>query len=219
MKSSMTNQFWDDDTFTADTMIWVDPRMITIILRGLKNKMKCELEIDLNFYCKTYYSATKDDPGKGNTDESDEDMDPVELIVTDDTYDPTSLNSVLGRLPVFLSTKSMLEEIVSKSGHILLLSSKYHAEVAGQGIEYCFGRTKWWFKMNNTAQLQTKEAVKGAFGWEVVRIDHVRKFARKARDYQRVYRAGVTGLAAESSVKQCKTHRCMGDTNHTFITK
>ena len=181
--------------------------------------MKCELEIDLNFYCKTYYSATEDDPDKGDKDESEE-MDPKELIITDDTYDLTSLNSVLGRLPVFLSTKSMLEEIVSKSGHILLLSSKYHAEVAGQGIEYCFGRTKWWFKKNNSCSTAAlKRLSKEAFGLEVVRIDHVRKFARKSRDYQRVYRAGVTGLAAESSVKQCKTHRCMGDTNHTFITE
>ena len=31
----------------------------------------------------------------------------------------------------------MLEEIMEKSGHTLVLSSKYHAEVVRQGIE-CF---------------------------------------------------------------------------------
>ena len=87
--------------------------------------------------------------GEGDGDESAEDIDPEELVVIDNTLDPTSLNSVLGRLPMFLSTNSTLEEIVSKSGHILLLSSKYHAEVAGQGFEYCFGRANWCFKKNN----------------------------------------------------------------------
>ena len=154
LKISTTYHFLEDDTFKADTMMLVDLQMVNIISGGLKNNVKCELEINLNVYCKIYYSATKDDPGKGTIDESDEEMDPAALIVTDDTYDPTSLNSVLGRLPVFLSTKSMLEEIVSKAGHILLLSSKYHTEVAGQGIEYCFGRTKWWLKRTIAAQLQ-----------------------------------------------------------------
>ena len=64
-----------------------------------------------------------------------------------------------------------------------------------------------------------KEHSKNAFGSGVVNIDHVRKFARKNRDYQRVYRAGVKGLAAKSSVKKCKTHHCMGDIDHTFITE
>ena len=142
------------------------------------------------------------------------------MIATVDTFDPTSLNSVLGRLPMFLSTKSMLEEIVSSAGHILLLSSKYHAEVAGQGIEYCFGRAKWRFKKFNRCSTNAlRKQSREVFESNVVTIDHVRKFARKTRDYQRVYRAGVTGLAADSSVKKCKTHRSMADTNHKFITE
>ena len=81
---------------------------------------------------------------------------------------------MLAHLLMFQETKSMLEELVKKSGHILLLSSKYHAELAGQGIEYCFGRTKWWYKKNNpgsTAAL--KQLSREAFGPTIVTVDHV----------------------------------------------
>ena len=82
----------------------------------------------------------------------------------------------------------MLEEIVEKSGHILLLSSKYHAEVAGQGIEYWFGRPMWWYKKNNPGStVALRELLRKAFGPTIVTVDHVHKIARKARDYQRVY--------------------------------
>ena len=74
-------------------------------------------------------------------------------------------------------------------------------------------------KNNSCSTAALKRLSREALELKAVRIDHVRKFARKARDHQQVYRAGVTGLAAESSVKQCKTHRCMGDTDHTFITE
>ena len=101
-------------------------------------------------------------------------MDPDEVIATVDTFDPTSLDSVLGRLPMFLSTKSMLEEIVSNAGHILLLSSKYHAEVAGQGIEYCFGRAKWRFKKFNRCSTNAlRKQSREVFESNVVTIDHV----------------------------------------------
>ena len=121
---------------------------------------------------------------------------------------------------MFTSTKSMLEEIVTISGHILLLSSKYHAKTAGQGVEYCFGRSKWWFKKHNRGSTELlRELLKGASAAGIVMVDHVRKFARKARDYQKVYWAGVLGLAADSSMKKCKTHRCALNTNFAFITE
>ena len=210
LKFSMTNEVYNNDTFKAKTMNWVDPRMVNIVSGSLKNKVKCELEFDLDSYWKIYFSTSEDK----------EDDDLAELITTEDVFDPTSLNSVLGRLPMFLSTKSVLEEIVSEAGHILLLSSKYHAECAGQGIEYCFGRTKWWFKKHNRCSTEhLRKGSKDAFSSKVVTIDHVRKFARKNRDYQRVYRAGATGLATDSTVKKCKTHRNMTDCTYTFITE
>ena len=134
--------------------------------------------------------------------------------------DPTSLNSVLGNIPMFANTKSMLEEIMDNSGHILLLSSKYHAEIAGQGIEYCFGRSKWWFKKHNRGSTEAlRQLSREAFDNGVVTVDHARKFARKVRDYMRVYRAGVKGLKAEDCIKVCKTHRCMMDSFYKFVSE
>jgi hypothetical protein len=133
------------------------------------------------------------------------------------------MKAVLGQLCAFSQTKSRLEEVVEArgKGHIVLLSAKYHAECAGQGIEYCFGRCKWWFKKHNTSPSteSLKRLSSAAFGREVVTLDHVRNFARKNRDYHRVYRAGVVGLDADDKVKFCKMHRCALDSHYTFITE
>ena len=43
-----------------------------------------------------------------------------------------------------------------------------------------------------------------------------KKFARKARDYMRAYRAGAKGLEADSAVQLLKTHRCMLDAAASF---
>ena len=50
--------------------------------------------------------------------------------VTHNTIDTTRLNNVLGRLPLFLSVKLVLVMMAAESGHILLLSAKYHSEAA-----------------------------------------------------------------------------------------
>ena len=53
----------------------------------------------------------------------------------------------------------------------------------GCGIEYCFGRSKWWYRNHNSQsadRLLTNSLV--SFDPEVLTIDHVRKFARRARD-------------------------------------
>ena len=123
--------------------MWVDPGVVTVLSGNVQNKSKCELEIDLEVYCKTYFEAPNEEALEAEATEEE----------GDNIVDRTSLNSVLAHLPMFQETKSMLEELVEKSGHILLLSSKYHAEVAGQGIEYCFGRASMMTKMDNSQKL------------------------------------------------------------------
>ena len=57
---------------------------------------------------------------------------------------------VAGRCPDFANVRSMLEVMVEdEGGYLLMLSPKYHAEFAGQGIEYDFGRCKWWYRNDN----------------------------------------------------------------------
>jgi hypothetical protein len=231
-----TNKDNFDGTFTANTMAWVDPTAVTVTKGKISNKKTCELELELDEYCTAYHKMSlsvealedgneeKELDGGGHNileddsgDESDGGGKQKDAPVT---IDRSSLNAVLGSLPMFLNTKSMLEELLEEHEHILLLSAKYHAECAGQGIEYCFGRCKWWFKKHNrgsTAALKQLSAK--SFSHDVVSVDHCRKFARKNRDYHRVYRGKVTGLDADRSVKLCKTHRCALDTDFTFITE
>ena len=35
-----TNEIWDDDTYTANTMMWVDPSMVQVLSGNVRNKSK-----------------------------------------------------------------------------------------------------------------------------------------------------------------------------------
>ncbi len=79
------------------------------------------------------------------------------------------------RMPGF-APRSMLEASVVG----LKLSSKFHAELAGKGIEYDFGRSKWWFRNYNsppTAGLRAKYLI--SFGADVITLTHTRKVTRR----------------------------------------
>ena len=173
--------------------------------------------------CGNKEKESDDDGGTGSEDGSEDDIDEDEKKATnkyDTVVNSLSFNDVLGRLPTFLNTKSTLEEELEQNRNIILLSEKYHAECAGQGIEYCFGRCKWWFKKNNrgsTAALKVLSAK--SFTYDVVSVDHCHKFSHKNRYYNRAYRGKSTGLNLEHSVKLCKTHPCALDTDFMFITE
>ena len=112
----------------------------------------------------------------------------------------------------------MIQRVVEARGHTVLLSSKYHAECAGQGIEYDFGRVKWWYRKHNrhsTASL--KELSAFAFDKSIVTLGLTRKYARKCRDYMRVYRAGAKGLGVDNVVTVMKSHRSALDSHTSFI--
>ena len=132
---------------------------------------------------------------------------------------PWSMKAVLGSCPDFANARSLICKCIEdrEPAHKLLMSSKFHAECAGVGIEYDFGRVKWYYK--STHAMSSDGLISGslaAFSRDVVTLGHTRKFARKARDYMRAYRAGAKGLEADSAVKLLKTHRCMLDAAASF---
>ena len=57
-----------------------------------------------------------------------------------------NIDQVLGGLPDFKNELSALEHTVAKRGHILVLSPKFHPELAGVGIEYSWGMSKLKFR-------------------------------------------------------------------------
>ena len=56
----MTNKIWEDKTYTANTMMWVDPSMVQVMSENIRNKSKFELEFDLNAYCNTFFEEQDD---------------------------------------------------------------------------------------------------------------------------------------------------------------
>ena len=107
---------------------------------------------------------------------------------------------------------------------------KKHPEIAGRGVEYCWGKSKVHFRHNNNyssnaANLEerVKESMNTA---DVLTLGRVRKFQRKANDYKRAYLAlsnspeDATELEhkdTEAMKKKCKTHRCTLDQDYAFI--
>lgn len=132
---------------------------------------------------------------------------------------PLSMEQVALQLPDFANVKSMLQKLVDEAGHILQLSPKYHAELAGAGIEYDFGRCKWWFRNHRSESHEGLVVTsRKSMAVDVVNLPLTRKFARKAREYMRVYRKGHTGYnTVQTTVKEYKSHRSALDQSYKFI--
>ena len=54
----MADNIWEDEAYTAKRTMWLDPDMVQVLSGKLRNKAMCELEIDLDTYCNTYFEAT-----------------------------------------------------------------------------------------------------------------------------------------------------------------
>ena len=119
----------------------------------------------------------------------------------------------------FASVKSMLETLVVRAGHLLQLSPKYHAELAGKGIEYDFGKCKWWFrKFGSPSTKGLRVRSLQSMGRDVVTLRLARRNARRARDYMRAYAWGHKGLEVELAVTKYKCHRAAIDQDFKFVT-
>ena len=105
-------------------------------------------------------------------------------------------------------------------GHVCNFSSKHHCEVAGQGIEYDNGRSKWWYRSHcdETVGGMRKNAALSV-SKSVITLVHSMKFARKARDFMRAYRTGSMGKDVEKYSREFRAHRCMLNCFFTFVSE
>eukprot|EP00965_Chrysotila_dentata_P038299 1273069-Pleurochrysis_carterae.AAC.2 len=100
------------------------------------------------------------------------------------------------------------------------MSPKGHCELAGQGVEYDWGRQKQCFRRRNTYNLtRFHDLILECMSRETLPLSTTRKFSRKARAYRRAYAEGVDNEHAsiEKMVKTFKTHRCAADFAGKFI--
>ena len=117
-----------------------------------------------------------------------------------------------------------LQWVASNLGVALILTPKTHCEIAGVGIEYCWGYSKFHFWKNNNCVVANLEKNVGQ-SLKKITMQKARKFARKARDYKCVYRLHALGelddigfVKIERMVKEANTHRCSLDQEYSFIT-
>ena len=123
-----------------------------------------------------------------------------------------NMEKVLASCPDFVAETGALQELVESKGHILLMSPKYHPEIAGAGIEYSWGQWKRMFKqwINDHKPKNHEANVKRALSPEVLDLAFVRKTGRRTRDYMRAYidpRAPAEYTMIEKVKKEQKSHR------------
>ena len=117
------------------------------------------------------------------------------------------------------------------------MSPKGHPELAGSGIEYGWGRSKYLFRKHNTGSTGGKKAnldlhervVKSLAS---VSLESTRRFARKTREYRRAYMVNDRSneeifskeqrreahLLVRKFEAKAKTHRCTLDQDFAFVT-
>lgn len=100
------------------------------------------------------------------------------------------VNRTLGGVPSAGEEKSSLQELVESRGHNLLMSPKYHHELAGLGIEYSWRKSKLEYRRHsndeNPKNLQNNN-LEALCVKTLLFPGRVRQFARKKRDYRPVY--------------------------------
>jgi hypothetical protein len=128
-----------------------------------------------------------------------------------------TVDKVLAACPDFMEEKSALAHLVEGRGHILLLSVKCHPEMAGCGIEFCWGMSKRIFRKNNLiGKLQTKDLqlkIEASLSKEVLALKNVWEFERRTRTYMHMYRdigrgACTDKLSYKGLENQMKTYKC-----------
>lgn len=127
-------------------------------------------------------------------------------------------SDLLASLPDFRDEKSELEKLVHGRGHILTMSPKCHPELAGHGIEYCWGASKLYFRRHN--DLVPKNFFKNVLkSIDVITRSQVHMFERRARAYRTALKdeALNTFDLVEKAVAKRKAHRNAVDFDSGFI--
>ena len=104
------------------------------------------------------------------------------------------------------SQKSLLEKVVYERGHLLVLSPKYHPELAGVGVEYCWGHSKYRFRnhFNDLVAKNLKSNVLKTCAPAELSHEVVLAFARKTKECQMVYKTIKMEMIEEGTITKTK---------------
>ncbi len=119
----------------------------------------------------------------------------------------------------FQQEKTVLEKLFIRYGHFVLASPRYHPELAGLGIEFCWGKGKWCFRrqVNDLVSKHLETNVLVSLGSQSFKmygsgemcdaplpVERVRKFARRARMYRKLFNLYPTPESAAAALKVWK---------------
>ena len=140
-----------------------------------------------------------------------------------------SIGQVFRNLPDFRDKRTALQHTVESRGHILVLSSIFHPEFAGVGIEYSRGMSKLNYRreLNDEVPKHLHRNIVASMCPEtILTLSRVRRFARRTRYYCRGYfklakdREGADSKKKiERMRKTCKAHRNIIDMEPNFLDK
>lgn len=145
-----------------------------------------------------------------------------------------SLQHLMESCTDFANEVSQLEYVGQCLGVRVIITTKYHAEYAGEGVEYSWGFSKCVYRRNPLSAKKGKinfdALVNKCISREVISVDMVRKFSKRARGYMLAYRAlesdemteeptEITHKMIEKMKKVISSHRAALDFDRGFLNK
>jgi len=149
-----------------------------------------------------------------------------------------SLQHMMESCSDFAGEVSQLEHVAQSLGTRVIITTKYHAEYAGEGIEYLWGYSKLVYRRHPLSAKKGKEnfdlLVDKCISRDLITIDMVRKFSRRARGYMQAYVVfessdemknnsskpdNITHHMIEKMKKVISSHRAASDFDRGFLNK
>ena len=102
-----------------------------------------------------------------------------------------SLGLMIENCHDFQNEVSQLEHVCQQIGAQILITTKYHAEFAGEGIEYLWGFCKSLYRRSPLKSKKGKEnfdrLVLRCISRKIMKKELIRKFSKRARQYMLCY--------------------------------
>ena len=136
----------------------------------------------------------------------------------------------------FANDISELQSIGDEIKVRVFATPKFHAEIAGEGVEFTWAFSKGWYRRQPLSEKRKKETfqelVKQSLHFEKLSIAMVRKFSRRARAYICAYYAfehnldthdnarvdeAISYERIENLVKKFRCHRCVLHFDGDFV--
>ena len=129
----------------------------------------------------------------------------LERGINTSTMRAEDMRVVLSNHDDFANEKTIVEHFLQDRGHLAYFLPKFHCEL--NAIERVWGQAKVYCRAHTNFTLAKLRLIIHP-ALDSVSTNLIRKYARKARDYEKAYQAGhQAGKSVEAAVKSYKSHR------------